>query len=146
MTQTAFARPTDFAHLFALACRVSLSLKTKIDAVYGYLEQLGRRPAADAPWHKPQTVGNCTWKATTSFLKDNLDERSYRTFKTYYRSRILFEAIEQMNPEGPMPQLCRRRLLWTENGQQCLTAATVSCSCLSLPPENFLGPCPPGGT
>ena len=103
VSQTAFARPADFERLFALGRRASLALKTNINAVYRYLEQLGRRPTADAPWHKPQTVGNCTWKATTSFLKDNLDERSYRTFKTYFRSRILFEAIEQMTPEGATP-------------------------------------------
>lgn len=99
----AFASPAGFAHLFALAYRPSLPLKQNLLAVYEYLEQLGRRPASDAPWNKPQTVGNCTRKSTTSFLKYNLDELSYRTFKTYYRSRILFEAIEQMTPEGFLP-------------------------------------------
>lgn len=89
--------------MFALGRRASLPSKTNINAVYGYLEHLGRQPTADAPWHKPQTVGYCTSQATISFLKDNLDERSYKTLKIYFRSKILFEVIEQMTPEEATP-------------------------------------------
>lgn len=79
------------------------TIATNFEEFYRYLASLGSPSLEQARWNKPQTVGNCTWKSITAYIRSHVDEFTYRNFKTYYRSRILNEAIEQMTPDGPMP-------------------------------------------
>lgn len=75
-----------------------LDLKGGIALLYERLAGWGSTVPAQGRDRKPQTMGNCTWKCLMAFLKANLDEVSYRSFKVFLRGRILYEAIYDATP------------------------------------------------
>lgn len=100
IASTSLPLGTWVADILRLAPEGDDDLATALAQLYRGLAARGTVVPAQGGDAKPQQVGNCAWKCVMWYLKAQVDEVSYRSFKVYARSRILNDYMRQLTPVG----------------------------------------------